>query len=1133
MKRHRATRFLSLLLALAMLLSLSALPVLADEDEGTGDSGTVEAEVAEAEAQVTEAEADANLAEEEETGTEADESGEAQESDESDETQETGEAQETQESDDSQAADDTDPAADESTGTDDSQTQGTEEDTGDDSGDEDEEIVLTLTSTDEGIAVAAEEDEDGDGDSGSETTVAMIGDVGYTTLADAVEAVTDSTETIITLTANTTVTADITISGTQKIVLDLAGYTVTMGSYVVSVSGSLTIQDSNSSVSVSDTYEVTYSGGSLTATGVAVQVVSGGIVTLASGKVAGKYGLRAWGDEEGTGSAVNSTVKVTGGYVYAQECAVTVQCNGATAEISGGVLETADNAVVAGNGTNGQGGTTITISGGTLIGHIQTSGYVACGIYHPQSGTLNISGGTIYVDGGCGILMRGGTLSMTGGTIITTAASATGMVGDSRVVVDASGVIYDLDSGYYDVSNVEIDLSDNVTINAASGSNAVTVVAENSTYTSGTITVSGGTYSSDVSEYIDTSSCSISLSSDGTGYTVVSGITDVVAKIGEVGYTSLAAAVAAASDGDTITLADDVDISTTGLTISSGKSITLDLNGHTIKAANTNPGCIAVYGGLTLKDNSDTSCNGEGNGKIYTETAYNGSSTGYALIDVVGTFTMESGYIYAVIDNASSYGQFGVGSAAGGDITINGGKIEAGWYAVSGNGNDTTTSSTITINGGYLISTADYAIYHPQSGTLIVNGGTIYGEAGGICMNRGTLTVTGGTITSKGTGNTGTWGDGTGNLSAAALNVSAEYGDVTTTISGGTFTAETNALILTDSTSHTATVSITGGTFSSDVSDYAAEGYAATANSDGTYTVAVDYEAKIGDTTYKTLEAAIAAAKESGESEVTITLLADVETDATIEWSQATPVLTIDLNGHNITKTADSTSGNTFDVFQGTFTLTGSGAVSNENGSSALRIKGSTDSTAENYTVVTIGTDVTLLAKYAMFITPYESSKNPHAYGVVVNIYGTLTATEGYGFYVNGQMVDTSGNVPVVNVYNGAKITASSESSQNDDSPIGIYIAGYAEITIKDGATISGDTGIEIRAGVLTVNGGTITGNATTFSTAENGNGATTVGAGIAVVQHTTGLPMSVTINGGTISGLYGVYEANTQENDT
>ena len=49
--------------------------------------------------------------------------------------------------------------------------------------------------------------------------------------------------------------------------------------------------------------------------------------------------------------------------------------------------------------------------------------------------------------------------------------------------------------------------------------------------------------------------------------------------------------------------------------------------------------------------------------------------------------TMESGNISAVRKTPNSNGQYGVGVTDGGDFTMTGGKIEAGWFAVAGNGN--------------------------------------------------------------------------------------------------------------------------------------------------------------------------------------------------------------------------------------------------------------------------------------------------------------------------------------------------------------------------------------------------------------------------------------------------------------
>ena len=232
-----------------------------------------------------------------------------------------------------------------------------------------------------------------------------------------------------------------------------------------------------------------------------------------------------------------------------------------------------------------------------------------------------------------------------------------------------------------------------------------------------------------------------------------------VAAVGSTSYPTLAQAVDAAQSGQTITLITDTDISESGLTIPGEKSLTLDLNGNNLKAANTNTGNIKVYGNLTIKDSATSA-----DGKIYTETTYTNSTTGYGLINAIGekaSIILESGYIDAAsfTQNPSSEGQFGIGVDAGGDFTMMGGKIEAGWYAVSGNGNNSTQHSVIKIQGGELISTADYAVYLPQSGETTISGGTIYGAAGGISLQRGILNISGDAlITSKGTGSTGEWG---------------------------------------------------------------------------------------------------------------------------------------------------------------------------------------------------------------------------------------------------------------------------------------------------------------------------------------------------------------------------------------
>lgn len=263
------------------------------------------------------------------------------------------------------------------------------------------------------------------------------------------------------------------------------------------------------------------------------------------------------------------------------------------------------------------------------------------------------------------------------------------------------------------------------------------------------------------------------------------------------------------AEGGTCTLDSDASIIGAGLTVPAGKNVTLDLNGHTLTAANGTPDNIMVLGTFTLKDS-------KGSGKIVSSADY-GAQHKSTLICINGEnakMNMESGYIYAVRNDAANQGQFGVGVYDGGDFTMTGGKIEAGWYAVCGNGNYKTQNSLIDIKGGELVSTADYAVYLPQSGTTTISGGQINGATGGVCIQRGTLNISGdANILSQGNGSTGDWSDGTGNLGNSALNINGGYGACTVNISGGTFTSVKDAVLVKDD-KNTLDINVTGGTFS-------------------------------------------------------------------------------------------------------------------------------------------------------------------------------------------------------------------------------------------------------------------------------------------------------------------------------
>lgn len=331
-----------------------------------------------------------------------------------------------------------------------------------------------------------------------------------------------------------------------------------------------------------------------------------------------------------------------------------------------------------------------------------------------------------------------------------------------------------------------------------------------------------------------------------------------VAKIGSTEYATLQEAANKATAGQTVTLINDVDLTTgSNLEVHKWLNIVLDMNGHSIKGANADHKNICVSGILTLMDSKENST-----GKIYAETPYLDGVYDKPLVEVNngGEFVMESGHIYSV---SAGNLQFVIGAYNYSKVTINGGTIESGGYAINGS-IDEDQNTTITINGGTLVSTSSYAISHPQSGTLTINSGAVvYGAGGAIDMKRGNLVVYGGIMTSKGKGDTGKWGEGTGDPDKAALNFCKPYGNVTATIKGGTITAAGDAVLTDDQPTEgkTVTLAIEDGTYSSDVSKYCSPGYTATPNADGTYRVAYFGNVVLAVYDYKTKKMA-----EAGQS---------------------------------------------------------------------------------------------------------------------------------------------------------------------------------------------------------------------------------------------------------------------------
>lgn len=223
---------------------------------------------------------------------------------------------------------------------------------------------------------------------------------------------------------------------------------------------------------------------------------------------------------------------------------ITGKATGATITIKDGVFSTSDNAVIAGNGTKREGkANVITINGGTFTGNIKSAGYIACGIYAPWKDIITVNGGNFTVNNGIGIVARAGQVTVNGGTFTCT-GSAKGGVGDKKFDMDAAQCVYfDASNPAYPAYNSETDY----------------------------IKLQGGKFSSDVSAYV-----AKGYVQNENGTVEQLGETNAVAKIDGTYYKTLSAAVAAAQNGETVTLLKNVELNST-LTLN--KNMTLDLNG--------------------------------------------------------------------------------------------------------------------------------------------------------------------------------------------------------------------------------------------------------------------------------------------------------------------------------------------------------------------------------------------------------------------------------------------------------------------------------------------------------------------------------------------------------------------------
>lgn len=279
---------------------------------------------------------------------------------------------------------------------------------------------------------------------------------------------------------------------------------------------------------------------------------------------------------------------------------------------------------------------------------------------------------------------------------------------------------------------------------------------------------------------------------------------DNAAAIDDVQYATLADAVAAANNGDTVTLLTNT---AEDITIAQDKNIILDLNGkkltnvasHTIfnngtltingegTVDNVTHGTAALYNKGTVVVNGGTFDRSEENGQNKGESGQNSWYT----IKNVGTMTIKDGVTVQTAGNNTALGKF--------SSLVSNGYFDSGDYTA----NKGIDQPTLTINGGLFRGGLNTIKNDDRAKITIVNGTfTNYYQA--VVMNHNVAEIKGGTFTAASDADSETYG-------IYNCGCAADIDLGTLTVSGGTFTGATYAVA--DVSSQNATVNISDGKF--------------------------------------------------------------------------------------------------------------------------------------------------------------------------------------------------------------------------------------------------------------------------------------------------------------------------------
>ncbi len=380
-----------------------------------------------------------------------------------------------------------------------------------------------------------------------------------------------------------------------------------------------------------------------------------------------------------------------------------------------------------------------------------------------------------------------------------------------------------------------------------------------------------------------------------------------VAKVGDVEYETLQAAIDAATAGQTVKL---VANTAEDIKISADKDITLDLGNS--KLTNKSGDTITVALGATLT----VTGNGESADEDGSAGTVDNVTNGKADIVNNGTVILNGGWYLRSeetgVDSNTSGGNSYYNILNHGEMTINNdtmvmqetGKYSSlivnGYYNYYAEGTDSRqkyveginqAAPKLTINDGVFFGGVN-TIKNDDGGELIINGGGFGNEEGCAVMNNNTATIKGGRFIAE----------GNYVLYSRYINDTVNTGKLTVT--NGKFEGNLAQI-------NNAPIAISGGTFTTDPTAYLAEGYMSPKVGDS-YKVGLETDAvaQIDDNKYTTLQDAFQAATKGD----TVKLLTDVHTDGTDSDKACLTIrvpITLDLNEHTIYSPDDMGNNNT------------------------------------------------------------------------------------------------------------------------------------------------------------------------------------------------------------------------------